>query len=255
LLYELDQYRIELGIRPKSGTRRKGFTKIVFDLPRSVDESFQESLSTQLVTHTTATWMYFYGLLVRFQEENRHLLVPVKHKTSEGYGLGSWVNRQRTRQDSLDPELKKRLDALGFIWDSLAERWEVGFAVFVAFEEENGHCRVPQTHTTSEGHELGAWVLNQRQTKDSMDPERKARLDALGFIWDPLAERWEKGFAALVAFKEENGHCRVPQTHTTSEGHELGGWINRQRGTKDSMDPERKARLDALGFIWAVRKK
>ena len=46
-----------------------------------------------------------------------------------------------------------------------------------------------------------------------MSAERKQRLDAIGFVWDPLESAWEEGFAALTTFKAREGHCRVPQRH------------------------------------------
>ena len=43
-----------------------------------------------------------------------------------------------------------------------------------------------------------AWVSNQRNVKDQILPERKQRLDDLGFVWNTISEKWEEGFAALA---------------------------------------------------------
>jgi hypothetical protein len=98
---------------------------------------------------------------------------------------------------------------------------------------------------------LGSWVGTQRAVKDSLPPERKQRLDDIGFIWDPHAEAWKEGFAKLLQFKEREGHCSVP-TGLIVDEFKLGVWNRNQRKTKDSMSPERKQRLDNIGFIWAV---
>ena len=37
-------------------------------------------------------------------------------------------------------------------------------------------------------------------------------------------------------------------------GFKLGAWVSRQKTTKDTMSPERKQRLDDIGFTWAVTK-
>ena len=51
------------------------------------------------------------------------------------------------------------------------------------------------------------------QKKDIMSTERRQRLDAIGFVWDPLESAWEEGFAALTTFKAREGHCDVPALH------------------------------------------
>ena len=150
------------------------------------------------------------------------------------------------------PERKQRLDDLGFVWDPFSEGWEAGFAALKAYKEQHGHCRVPVTHKLN-GFTLGQWVSVQRRAKDQMLPERKQRLDDLGFVWDPFSEGWEAGFAALKAYKEQHGHCRVPVTHKLN-GFTLGQWVSVQRRAKDQMLPERKQRLDDLGFVWNARK-
>lgn len=82
-----------------------------------------------------------------------------------------------------------------------------------------------------------------------MLPERKQRLDDIGFVWDSFAEAWEDGFSKLIQFKKAEGHCKVPSSFKL-EDFNLGQWVSDQRKKKDSMSPERKQRLDDIGFIW-----
>lgn len=86
-----------------------------------------------------------------------------------------------------------------------------------------------------------------------MFPERIQRLDDLGFAWDHLAEQWEEGFDALSAYKEQHGHCRIPVNHKFN-GFNLGMWINNLR-KQGQLSPERKQRLEELGFVWSIRKQ
>ncbi len=65
----------------------------------------------------------------------------------------------------------------------------------------------------TQGFRLGSWVSTQRKDKDTMPPERRQRLDALGFVWDPRAARWEKGFGFLKRYRQRKGHCRVPHSY------------------------------------------
>ena len=100
---------------------------------------------------------------------------------------------------------------------------------------------------------LGNWVSRVRHEKESISPERKQRIDDIGFIWDVFSETWEDGFSKLKQFKEAEGHCRVPAV-CKLDGFNLGTWVETQRSNKDRMPPEREQRLDDLGFIWSTRK-
>ena len=89
---ELDQLRIELGAKRKRSVGTGDLTKIVFDLPTSVNEEFAQSLRTHLVEQTTESWMFWFGLLETFGKEHGHCRVPVRYKTDDGYRLGQWVS-------------------------------------------------------------------------------------------------------------------------------------------------------------------
>ena len=176
-----------------------------------------------------------------------HCIVPKRLKV-DGFNLGQWLQFQRTRRDKLSPERRQRLDDIGFVWDPIAEFWEEGFSKLLQFRETEGHCRVVIKHK-QDGFNLGAWVSNQRTKQDSMSSERRQKLDDIGFVWDPFSEDWEVGFSKLLQFQEAEGHCMVPDGFKL-DGFNLGVWLTRQRKRKDSMSPERKQRLDDLGFNW-----
>ena len=92
---ELDQLRIELGAKRKRSVGASDLTKIVFDLPTSVNEDFAQSLRAYLVAQTTESWMFWYGLLEAFVKEHGHCRVAQGYKTDDGYRLGAWVANQR----------------------------------------------------------------------------------------------------------------------------------------------------------------
>ena len=186
-------------------------------------------------------------LRLQFKEAKGHFNVPRSFKL-KGFRLGLWVGTQRANQDSLSPERKQRLDDIGFVWDMSAEKWEVGFSKLLQFKEAEGHCRVPK-YFELDGYKLGEWVSIQRKTPYSMADERKQRLDAIDFAWDPLAHRWEVGFDKLLQFKQSEGHCRVPQRFQMEE-FKLGRWVGIQRSEQENLSTERKQRLDDIGFVW-----
>ena len=61
--------------------------------------------------------------------------------------------------------------------------------------------------------ELGFWVVNQRQSYKSgkLSEDQIARLNSIGFVWSIEKSYWELRFAELIDFRDENGHCKVPQ--------------------------------------------
>ena len=172
----------------------------------------------------------------------------------ESSHLAHGCGLQRRKKDEMPAEQKKRLDAIGFVWDPHESAWEEGFAALKKFQAREGHCRVPDAHVEGKI-KLEVWVGTQRfrrNQKGRLSAEQKQRLDALGFVWNPLEKAWEDGFAALKKFKAREGHCRVPQLH--KEGtFRLGSWVGVQRGNRDKMSPKRKRGLDALGFVWGAK--
>jgi hypothetical protein len=92
-------------------------------------------------------------------------------------------------------------------------------------------------------------------TKETLSPERKARLESVnGWAWNALDEKWEAGFVFLTEFASREGHCLVPQKFQTTDGFSLGAWISSQRAAQETMPIEQKMRLEAIpGWVWDVR--
>jgi Helicase associated domain len=89
-----------------------------------------------------------------------------------------------------------------------------------------------------------------------MDPERRKNIEALrGWSWSVHLDRWEEGFTHLKQLSELEGHCRVPTGYKTGDEYALGRWVSRQRENKDTLDLDRRQRLEALpGWVWKVEK-
>jgi hypothetical protein len=140
----------------------------------------------------------------------------------------------------------------GICLDAIKNSWEAGFAALTRFKAREGHCRVLSTHV-EDGFRLGGWVRYQRGNLDEIDKERRRRLEALGFVWDPHEAAWEHAFACLRAYKAREKHCRVPDRYIEN-GFRLGQWVGVQRSGKQQMSAERKRRLDKIGFVWRVKE-
>ncbi len=195
-------------------------------------------------------WEEGFTRLQTYRESNSNCLVPFDFNTADGYRLGAWINIQRVKKDTLADVRRRRLNKLGLVWDVRERQWEEGFAHLRAYRESNSNCLVPFGFKTEDGYRLGNWVNSQRAYQDGLSPERRRRLDELGFVWDVRELQWEEGFAQLRAYRESNSDCQVPQSFKTGDGYRLGQWVGVQRTKKDTMSRERRRRLDELGFVW-----
>eukprot|EP00980_Cylindrotheca_fusiformis_P013116 scaffold3296_cov112-Cylindrotheca_fusiformis.AAC.3 len=69
-------------------------------------------------------------------------------------------------------------------------------------------------------------------------------------------KKWNELFNLLAAFKEEHGHCRVPQHYKPNIY--LSQWVKRQRYYRKHrpglISERRVQKLDQLGFVWDAQE-
>ena len=88
--------------------------------------------------------------------------------------------------------------------------------------------------------------------KNQISEDRRQRLDALGFVWDLLEDKWDEGFYHLGVFMKRERHSAVPTRHL-EKGYPLGQWVSNQRKRADRVSKDHRQRLDKLGFVWKAR--
>ena len=140
------------------------------------------------------------------------------------------------------------------------------------YKELRGDLEVPYAfvvppeapwHAETWGLKLGMRVNNIRGSEQFVkdQPERRAELDAMGFVWDDLERRWELVRDALAVYKELHGDLAVPYAFVVPSqapwpaaawglklGHSVGRIRSQEIFVKDQ--PARRAELDAMGFHW-----
>ncbi len=234
-------------------------------------------------------WETGYQELVKYHEENGHLDVPCRYITEDGYPLGRFVSNQRTAwkngrkaaeagsgQDSngfeanssatvevhvgrtLSAERRRRLDALGFIWEKPQQSWNRYYGAAKAFYKREGHLDVPAKYVTEDGLRLGAWIQNKTTNRNSLSEEQIQALEDIGMNWGGRYDaRWNEKFQLAEQYYQEHGNLEVPKEYTV-QGVRLGRWVNALRSARvrpDSchyrLDAERIRRLDSIGMRWA----
>ena len=197
-------------------------------------------------------WEEAFAILKKFLEREGHLRVAAKH-VEDGFDLGKWVNRQRSRTELRSSEQISRLESLpGWTWNANDAAWEDGITALKKYIEREGHARVPESHM-EEDYRLGHWVNAQRtgMNKGRLSRKRISRLDNLTkWSWDPHDAAWENGFNVLERYAEREGYTRVPQSHKEG-GFALGVWVGTQPRHRERLSPQRTSRLERLpGWVW-----
>jgi hypothetical protein len=151
-------------------------------------------------------WESLLAKLTKYKVEHGDCNVP--QSWAEDPKLANWVHNQRQNKKKLDRgEPSKgmtaaraaKLEAIGFAWDAPPHGclpndtgWEAQLARLKAYKAEHGDCNVPQRW--ADDPPLGQWVRRQRVYKRSFDrgepsegmtAARAAKLEALGFAWEP----------------------------------------------------------------------
>jgi hypothetical protein len=205
-------------------------------------------------------WWRAYRKLVEFRNKNGHCLVPHFYEDRQ---LGEWVHTQRQnfvqKNNSLTPERKELLEDIGFVWkvdkadpnaSMVAKEWDVMLNHLVTFKATNRHCNVPKTFSKWS---LGSWVCTQKveARAGKLEQRRAERLASIGVTWGESNEqRWEENFLKLRQHKKRYGINMVPLTRSKKLYNFVSSQVERWK--KGSLLPERKARLDEIGFEWKV---
>jgi Helicase associated domain len=184
--------------------------------------------------------------------------------------VGSWVSNQRHSYATgrLAPDRVARLEATdGWLWATTRSRrgrpWEQSYNKLRRYIEEHGDARVPPDYVDEDGFQLGIWCAGQRTTRREgrLSDDRVAALDALGFVWDPLQDEFDRGLAELAAYVDANGDTRVPQKYRTPAGFKLGAWCSERRKQRkagrltDAIQTSQKDDPHALALSFAQEEE
>jgi hypothetical protein len=201
-------------------------------------------------------WLRGLAAARAYSEAHGDLRTPQKFRTADGFRLGSWLltRRSERRRGALSEERVAALNALGMVWDRLEDNWQRGLAEARKYHQAHGHLRVPAQLVTPQGFRLGSWVSSRRtkRAQGKLRADRIAALDALGMVWHPRDDDWQRGIAVARAYWKANGHLRVHPKAVTDDGFLLGAWISSRRieRKRGVLAVERVAALDEIGMLW-----
>ncbi len=221
-------------------------------------------LFEELENTLSASWELMYSQAKRYYETHGNLLVPIKYKTESGYSLGSWLAAQRRIYNGEIPghltrQQVEKLEKIGIVWGSYRLLvWEQNYREAKEYYRQYGDLKVPPDYVTETGLALGVWIHMMRQARANrrtaiVTPERIARLDDIGMLWDVASDQWEKNYQEAADYYYTHGNLLVPQRYVSKSGIKLGCWISHLRMTrrgKGSLTEEQIQRLNLIGMVW-----
>ncbi|MBR1751026.1 MAG: Helicase associated domain protein, partial [Ruminococcus sp.] len=208
------------------------------------------------VSNDERYWQLNYEELKLFYEEHGHIDVPYGYLTSDGKNLKVWVNRQRTARNNgkLSDEQIQLLDELGMEWrDRVEVSYDIGFEHLEKYISDNNTTDIPANAVCEDGYRLGAWVATCR-SKFKYGKLRKKYADrfaALGIEIDyDKADVWNERADEVEKYFREHNATSVPKGYIGESGFDLHSWLEDQKKfyRKGTLSPERKARLDKMGY-------
>ncbi len=187
--------------------------------------------------------------------QNGNLLVPTLYRSSSGFQLGAWIQRQRLvyKQNKINEERKIRLESIGMIWE--ADTWENRFALVKQYYDENGTLSIPQNLVVN-GVWIGKWIWSQKKYLDEgkLPPKQAEMLltlpiEQVGVKKNP----WNAIYEDAKEYKQKHGTLNgIPTTYTGKSGYRLSNWVYTQRRKKrlGELSPEQIKLLDDIAFEW-----
>ena len=205
-------------------------------------------------------WERNFAAAVEYHRKYENLDVPADYVDDNGVRLGAWISNVRSGMKKKNVKIRltqdqiDRLDELGMNWAGKQNTaWEKAYEAACHYKQEHGHLNIPVTYTTSDGIALGRWIRRQRTL--NLTDSRKARLNALGMVWEK-EDPWMEKFRLVKAYYDTHGHIKMPRDYVV-EGVWLRRWLSEQvarlngrpTGRNNTVKRLKKEQIDALKSI------
>ncbi len=214
-----------------------------------------ENIGIVWVSVQTRTWIRYYEAAKEYFGLHGNSDIPADYITDSGLKLGVWVSSQRYSysKGKLPEEQIMLLERINFSWQRDDSKWNTGFCELEKYYSIYGNTNVPNGYITNDGFELGRWVTTQRYRlkQNKVSEKRKAKLDKLGFCWEPNEAAWFDGYTRAKAYFMQHGNINIPTTYRDIDGFKLGQWVANKKflNKKGVLSSERVEQLEKLGVV------
>ncbi|MDD3401838.1 MAG: Helicase associated domain protein [Hespellia sp.] len=219
----------------------------VFDYILDIKEIMQE-----IRMAFSQSWEANFQALNEYLEMEGHF--PARKEIACDLHLGDWCSVQRAqyKKGILPAERIKKLEAIGFSWDVLEDKWNTNYCALCQYVEKQGS--LPRS---CDNRPLYNWIKLQKTARQEgrLDENHEKKLRALGIelLNSHSDEVWEERFQTMKAFMQKEG--RQPQANDVMDGIKIGTWLHEQRRkyANGSLTEDRKQRLIESGISFDTR--
>ena len=208
--------------------------------------------------------MYFI-MDLRYTDRKKFLHIPEGYITDGGYPLGRiWAELKEAYNQNIlaEEEIRFLLKLRMQLTDSPYKKMEIWLDRADEAEKyykEHGTLSMPNTTLFCDGVSMFQWVHQQKKLykKGELSPYQIEHLERMGMKWIKPKQitGWNQGYGYAKQYYEENGHLFVPKKYVTSDGFELGKWIQEQRDrylglSRYEISDDRIEMLEDIGMFW-----
>lgn len=139
------------------------------------------------------------------------------------------------------------------------KQWHKFITHLEEYKKKYGNINVPCIYICEDNYPLGQNIISVR--RGNMINYNNSRKEELlnkfpDWIWDMKADKYRIFYNELSKYKDEKGHCNVPQDYITLDGYKLGSILNKVRqGQYIKYNPSRKDELTKLSVCWKPQKE
>jgi hypothetical protein len=217
-------------------------------------------------------WETRFQELIEFKQIHGHCNVPHFYPKGDPK-LGNWVDQQRLekrsklagKEHNFKDGWEKRLNSIGFQWMTPCPIWDKQFETFRNFKHDaSGDKEIKQ----DQNEDLYSWVADQRRhywwklrgLRTSLTDIREAKLDAIGFNWNPMTQdtwcRWESTFHELLQYNHIHGNfdgrCNPQLTKWIAD--QRREYFRKKEGKQSRLKEEQEAKLVGVNFPFTTEE-
>jgi hypothetical protein len=184
-------------------------------------------------------WLQALEEFKAYFKQNGHGRVPASFVNQSGFGLGGWVNNQRSKGEKLPAERRQMLDETkGWTWDARgtgqAEYFVNGLAQYAAFL-----ARGLSPTSRDADPKVKKWfaAMKGRRKRHKITPEELRAIEAVpGHVWERSEDVKKKGeqdtkeqIRRVAEYVRTNGTADFDKNQVGDDGYPLGLTLQRLR--------------------------